>query len=1167
MPLLLFCCTKRLLKTTHPVKKYLYSTILFCLFLTSGIAQQSNPTTATRITDLLAQMPAKDAKAYARNAGEMAALGKDGIVQLISRLSPTGKGDNSAIEYAVGGFTYFVTQPGKEEWRQLAVDAYTEALPKLTDKTNQAFILFQLQQVAKDKAVPTLTAFLDNAELAGPAARALAKVGTPAAGQALLTALEKPWGDNHLSFMEALGDMQYQASAPVIERYATSNEQATRKVAHYALAQIAAPSSESILFNAAQKAGLIYDESNATAYYLRYLTRLLENGDTKTVAKAAQTLMAKAGASHQVAIRTAALKLLTDAQSPAMRVATLVNAAGSSDAEYRAAALKYLQPLAGTATTALLLKSLAKGSPEVKADIIAYFGRTNAKEALPVVLQLISSKDKAVQLAAISAAGKVGGEAVFTKMVPLLKSTDAATISAAKTAVLTMKGNSVVDQVALAIPSLSSAGKVAMVEVLAARRADAKMGTITNLLKSTDADVKTAAYSALKSVATAQDIPQLFTLLNAAATPTETESVQEAIKATIKGKGTVAQQTDLLLSEMASSGKKAAYLPILASVGGKRALDAVVAAFNGDDAASQKAALASLANWSDQDAAKELYKIGTTTTNADYLDAAVQGYVKSISKSSATPVQKVLQLRKALDIAKTAEQKTAILKELQRNKTFESLLVAGRYLDDRPVQQAAAQAVMGIALANPEFTGSVVTDLLTKTMNVLAGRDSEYQKEAIKKHLSELPKGDGFVALFNGKDLTGWKGLVENPIKRAAMHPDTLAAKQAKADARMRTGWVVKNGELVFTGHGDNLATVKKYGDFEMYVDWKIEPEGDAGIYLRGTPQVQIWDTSRVSVGAQVGSGGLYNNQKHPSKPTQVADNAVGEWNTFYIKMIGDRVTVDLNGVRVVDNVILENYWDRKLPIFPTEQLELQAHGTQVYYRDIYVKELPRPEPFALSEEEKKEGFKVLFDGTNMHEWTGNTQDYIIENGAIVTYPTGRGNGNLYTKDQYADFNFRFEFQLTPGANNGLGIRAPLTGDAAYVGLAELQILDDTAPIYAKLQPYQYHGSVYGMIPARRGHLKPVGEWNYEEVILQGNKIKVILNGTTIVDGDIAEATKNGTADHKDHPGLKNEIGHIGFLGHGTVVKFRNIRVKDLAVKEAAPAPVEATTSKKKRKK
>jgi hypothetical protein len=123
---------------------------------------------------------------------------------------------------------------------------------------------------------------------------------------------------------------------------------------------------------------------------------------------------------------------------------------------------------------------------------------------------------------------------------------------------------------------------------------------------------------------------------------------------------------------------------------------------------------------------------------------------------------------------------------------------------------------------------------------------------------------------------------------------------------------------------------------------------------------VQIWDTARVNVGAQVGSGGLYNNQVHPSKPLKVADNKLGEWNTMYIKMVGDRVTVKLNGELVTDDVILENYWDRKLPIFPIEQIELQAHGSKVYYRNIYVKELKRPEPFQLSNEELKEGLKCF---------------------------------------------------------------------------------------------------------------------------------------------------------------------------------------------------------------
>ena len=161
----------------------------------------------------------------------------------------------------------------------------------------------------------------------------------------------------------------------------------------------------------------------------------------------------------------------------------------------------------------------------------------------------------------------------------------------------------------------------------------------------------------------------------------------------------------------------------------------------------------------------------------------------------------------------------------------------------------------------------------------------------------------------------------------------------------------------------------------------------------------------------------------------------------------------------------------------------------------------------------------------------------------IVIKPENGSGGNLYTEKEYADFIFRFEFLLTPAANNGLGIRAPLEGDAAYVGM-ELQILDNTADVYANLQPYQYHGSVYGVIPAKRDYLKPVGEWNYEEVYVKGTQIRITLNGTVIVDGDIAGPRDNGTMDHNEHPGLKNSSGHIGFLGHGSVVKFKNIRIK-----------------------
>lgn len=198
-----------------------------------------------------------------------------------------------------------------------------------------------------------------------------------------------------------------------------------------------------------------------------------------------------------------------------------------------------------------------------------------------------------------------------------------------------------------------------------------------------------------------------------------------------------------------------------------------------------------------------------------------------------------------------------------------------------------------------------------------------------------------------------------------------------------------------------------------------------------------------------------------------------------------------------------------------------------------------------LTNMQKMDGFELLFNGKDLDGWIGNKTDYVVEDGIIIIYPDKGGKGNLLTEKEYANFNFRFEFQLTPGANNGLGIRAPKEGDAAYKGM-ELQILDNTADKYKDLHEYQYHGSVYGVIPAKRGFLKPVGEWNEQEVVANGNIIKVILNGEVIVEGNIKEARKGGTLDGKKHPGLKNKKGHIGFLGHGDIVRFRSIRIKEL---------------------
>lgn len=323
-----------------------------------------------------------------------------------------------------------------------------------------------------------------------------------------------------------------------------------------------------------------------------------------------------------------------------------------------------------------------------------------------------------------------------------------------------------------------------------------------------------------------------------------------------------------------------------------------------------------------------------------YLIGLMLLFSASLSAQQAlTPENRLIALRHQMEQASDVKQQRDILRQMGETGTFVAMTTIAQSLDNKALQREAAKGIASIALAHPDFDGYLTRHLLARALPFVGGK----QRKAIYAYLSKEPV-EGFVSHFNGRDLTGWKGLVENPIARQKMTPLELKKKQVAADQRMRDDWKVEDGLLAYVGHGyDNICTEEQFADFEMLVDWRLDPTGkepDAGIYLRGTPQVQIWDIARVDVGAQVGSGGLYNNQKNRSTPLVVADNKLGEWNSFYIRMQGERVTVRLNGILVVDNIPLENYWDRSLPIFPVEQIELQAHGSRVYYRDIYIRRL-----------------------------------------------------------------------------------------------------------------------------------------------------------------------------------------------------------------------------------
>lgn len=198
---------------------------------------------------------------------------------------------------------------------------------------------------------------------------------------------------------------------------------------------------------------------------------------------------------------------------------------------------------------------------------------------------------------------------------------------------------------------------------------------------------------------------------------------------------------------------------------------------------------------------------------------------------------------------------------------------------------------------------------------------------------------DGFTALFNGKDLTGWQGLIEIH-KRAKMSPEEREKAQKAANDKVLPHWTVTDGILYYDGKAQSLQTVKDYGNFELLVDWKIEKNGDSGIYLRGNPQVQMWDPMSKTANG-VGSGGLFNNQKNPNKALKVADKPAGEWNTFRIVMKGDKVNIWLNGEKVVEDTVLENYFERGKPLPTKGPIELQHHGDKLWFKNIYIKELP----------------------------------------------------------------------------------------------------------------------------------------------------------------------------------------------------------------------------------
>lgn len=407
----------------------------------------------------------------------------------------------------------------------------------------------------------------------------------------------------------------------------------------------------------------------------------------------------------------------------------------------------------------------------------------------------------------------------------------------------------------------------------------------------------------------------------------------------------------------------------------------------------------------------------------------------------------------------------------------------------------------------------------------------------------------GFTPLFNGTSLDGWWGATtEDPRKWMALPKEAFEQKHTKSLGDIRQHWRAENNELINDGNGLYLTTDKNYRDFELLVDYRTVPKADSGIYLKGIPQVQIWDSTeeaKFGIGGNKGSGGLWNNSPGaPGKdPLVLADKPFGEWNHFRVRQLGACTWVWLNDQIVVDGANMENYFDRKQPIPPEGPIQLQTHGGEIRWRNVAIREIPGAEANQILRGDDGSGFTPIFNGKDFAGWAGPVDNYEIKDGAIVCKP-GKG-GTIYTDALYSNFVARLEFKLPSGGNNGLAIRYPGQGDTAYAGMTELQVLDDNYDkVRGKIDPRQAHGSAYGMAAAARGYQRPIGEWNYQEVTVNGSKIKVELNGTVILDTDLSKVTDY--MGNSAHPGKDRTFGHFGLAGHNDPVMFRNMAIKQL---------------------
>lgn len=708
--------------------------------------------------------------------------------------------------------------------------------------------------------------------------------------------------------MNALALIKSQLAVKEYIIWASGTDINIKAAAYNALAQCGSPLAYPVLLDAAKGVFYRWEHTGATTSLLNYAKVVGKNGDILTMDNICKLIIKKCNDNLTIQNKIIALDTYVSFHG-IDAIGDLIKAASHPNPKYRNAALKMSLSIPGTEVVLRWINYFPNAIPAAKPEIIEMLGIRGDEMALSLVTASLTDQNPSVRIAASEAIIKINGDKSINSLINyLLVFNSDSDQEAAKSALRKVLSN---DNMRFLIPVLKEGppeAKISAIQLLAWSKDTRYFSEILPLASSEDEKIEAASVKALASLAGNGDQEKLMELLSVTDNQNYIADIQSALVVAASKTADPERRSSTILNALNGKVRKEKIIPVLAITGGKEALSFVFKEFENGNPEMRDICFKALTNWCDYSASSVLFSI-CASGNKTFEGPAFDGFVKQIKSAPLTDEEKLLLFRKIMPFALNANRKNYLLTETGKLKTYQSLYFTAQYLDDPETSPTAAKAVMLIALPSISckagMYGTLAKEILTRAMGKIAGREMTYDKEMINNYIAGMPSREGFKPMFNGKDLDGWKSLGENSVSRT-----------------------------------ENPINE----NFEMLIDWKLSAAGRGGIWLRGAPLVQIMDTSIVDAEGHVGSGGLFNNQKYPSIPLVVADNPVGDWNTFRIVKIDEKVSVWLNGKQVADNVMTENLTNLRNPNLSKGSIELKSNSKGLEFRDIYIRDISENE-------------------------------------------------------------------------------------------------------------------------------------------------------------------------------------------------------------------------------